>query len=128
MIYKETDNGPAACSWHNGKMIRGTLTCCKETSFKKEGCKRGWHDGALYESIYSRRERVTEGNSSDDEDVHFTGSNESKGAHELAVGMMSKEFISVGGIDGVGGRRKSRRSSGALTALRALYDQYSHLK
>ena len=35
MIYKETDNGPTACSWHNGKMIRGTLTCCKETSFKK---------------------------------------------------------------------------------------------
>ncbi len=119
VLYKEIENGPAACSWHNGKMVRGSLTCCKQTSFKDEGCKRGWHDGALFESIYTRREKITE--DSDDEDVYYTGSS----ALDVAVGMVSKEFIGKSGIDGSRSRNNSkRRSSGALSALLALQMHY----
>ena len=121
-MYKEIDNSPLSCSFHNGKLTRGSLSCCKQTSFKEEGCKTGWHDGALYESIYSRREVLTEGDS-DEEDVYYTGSSAIDVAH-IPVGLLSKEFIGKRGIDGMRRRDSKRRSSGALSALLAMQEHY----
>ena len=109
--FREVQNRHDACLYHPGKMARGSLTCCKKASFREKGCRTAFHDGALYESIYARREKIVD---DDDECVYYTGSSELGSASDIPVGLFSKEFVNVEGI-----RRKDskRRSSGALSAL-----------
>lgn len=52
--YREINNVSGCCQFHPGRLRNGALTCCK-AKFSSTGCKRGWHDGSLYESIYSAR-------------------------------------------------------------------------
>jgi hypothetical protein len=134
-LYKEKDNSNRACCFHPGKMTRGSLTCCKKSSFREEGCARTWHDGALYESIYSRRERLEEDEDSENEDVYYTGTSSSSSETGAALRMKSCEFINRQGgiysttttIDAAkkGSHRRRRKSSGALSALLALQESVS---
>ena len=54
-IFREIDNHRTACSHHSGILRKGRLSCCHETSFRGPGCKDGYHDGALHESLFLRR-------------------------------------------------------------------------
>ena len=122
MKYRECNNHSGACLYHPGKISRGSLTCCKKASFKEPGCRTAFHDGALYESIYARREKMDE---DDDGDEYYTGASELDG--DIPIGLISKEFINKKGLSLDGERRRGskRRSSGALSALLSLQNQWS---
>jgi hypothetical protein len=128
-LYKEKDNSNQACCFHPGKMMRGSLTCCKQSSFREEGCARTWHDGALYESIYSRRERVEEDEDSENEDIYYTGSNSSMKSCEFISrqgGLYTTSNTTTQSIDAATRKGAHRRkSSGALSALLALQESLS---
>ena len=54
--YMEIDNNRVSCAYHTGSRRRGFLSCCRVESFKDPGCKTGYHDGSLYEALFSKRE------------------------------------------------------------------------
>ena len=61
----------------------------------------------------------------DDGDEYYTGASELDG--DIPIGLISKEFINKEGLSLDGERRRGskRRSSGALSALLSLQNQWS---
>ena len=57
IIFREIENFWGQCHFHPGGLRNGwSLTCCRGLSFQSAlGCKVGFHDGSLHESIYSIR-------------------------------------------------------------------------
>ena len=55
--YREIDNTRSSCSFHSGIIRKGRLTCCGQNTFRDDGCKSGYHDGALYESLFAKRDQ-----------------------------------------------------------------------
>jgi len=54
--YREEHNLVGVCSYHPGKLRAKVLSCCKEPSFQSPGCKLAFHEGSIFEAIYSSRE------------------------------------------------------------------------
>ena len=56
-MFLEIDNTAASCRFHPGKMNAArVLSCCRQKSFKSDGCRTGYHSGDFYEFCFSTRE------------------------------------------------------------------------
>ena len=55
--FQEINNHNKACCYNSGSLRRGKLTCCRADNFRDKGCKSGFHNGALHEALFSKREK-----------------------------------------------------------------------
>jgi len=55
-MFLEIDNTAASCRFHPGKMNAArVLSCCRQKSFKSDGCRTGYHSGDFYEFCFLAR-------------------------------------------------------------------------
>ena len=52
----EIDNTRTSCRHHTGRVNGQHLTCCRASSFREEGCRRGYHSGDFFEFVHSKRD------------------------------------------------------------------------
>ena len=56
--FQEINNNNKSCSYHTGRLKGQSLSCCRKKHFSDIGCKRSYHDGAFYDTVYSTREEL----------------------------------------------------------------------
>ena len=73
-LFSERYNYKDSCAYHPGKCGAGKiLTCCRNNGFKSAPCKRGFHDGKVFDAIMFIPNSVNEGNN--DSKMEQTSSN-----------------------------------------------------
>ena len=56
--FQEINNHNKSCCYHTGRIKGQSLSCCRKKHFSDEGCKQSFHDGAFYDTVYSKREEL----------------------------------------------------------------------
>ena len=85
--YREIENTLSSCTFHNGILRKGRLSCCRQSTFRDVGCKRGYHDGALYEILFAQRDeaQAAEEESAKKEELRWRPPSPSPGQRGMVV-------------------------------------------
>ena len=57
--FVEIDNTATSCRFHPGRLnAAGILSCCRQKSFKSEGCRSAYHCGDYFDFVWGAREET----------------------------------------------------------------------